>query len=369
VTGRRLAVGAIVVAMIAILVVVGGPTGEEPTHAFVAFLQASGIDTRASSRPPGPPGTFVLLADARSAAQERPLLDWVDAGGRLVITDPSSIAVAQLGMAPGDRAGLIGPTTLSPGCLDSLAVGVRGLVVDAADRTVRASTPDAISCFPAHGGSYAVVLARGAGSIVVLGGWSFLSNDFLARADNAVAVLRLVGPGPVALGPPVPAGSAAPSVWQLLPSAGRAIVVGSILAALAFAIARARRLGRPVEEPVPAPIPASALVEASAGLYRRARAAGYCGRVVRDSARGRLARAVGAAPDAGAEALAADVSRMSGIPQPRVLAALAGDEPRTDEELLRLVAELNLIGERTRTGPRDGAHTTVAGVEREEMLA
>jgi hypothetical protein len=369
VTRRRLAVGAIVVAMIAILIVVGGPMGEEPTHAFVTFLQASGIDTRASSRPPGPPGTFVLLADARSATQERSLLDWVEAGGRLVITDPSSIAVALLGMAPGDRAGLIGPTTLSPGCLDPLAVGVRGLVVDAADGTLRASTPDAVSCFVAGGGSYAVVLTRGAGSVVVLGGWSFLSNDLLARADNSVAVLRLVGQGPVVLGPPVPAGSAAPGVWQLLPSAARAVIVGSILAALVFAIARARRLGRPVEEPVPAPIPASALVEASARLYRRARTASYCGQVVRDSARRRLARAAGAATDADAEALATNISRISGIPQPRVLAALAGPEPRTDEELFRLVAELNLIGERMMTGPRDEAQTTFGRVAREETLA
>ena len=347
---RTLAFGALVVAMLVVLAIAGGPSDADPIHAFVRFLDASGVDVRRGPTPPEPPGTFLLLADARSPAQARSLLGWASRGGRLVVADPASSVATLLGAGVGERAGFIGPTPLAPGCADPLAVGVVDLVVDAADRTLSVSTPGAVSCFARPGGSYAAVFERGAGSVVLLGGSSFLTNDLLADGDNGVAALRLVGDGPVVLGPPLAPGAAAPSEWQLMSGAARALVVGVIVAAVAFALARARRMGRPVEEPVPAPIPASALVEATAGLYRRARAAPYCGRLVRASARARLARGVGMSPDADVETLAADVARTSGLSRARVRSALAGPEPAGDAELLRLVAELSDIGARTRGG-------------------
>ena len=360
-TRRRLVLAGVVTAMIVVLVLVGGPSAVEPTHAFVRFLEASGVDVRTASRPPAVPGTFVLFADARTADEERPLLDWVSSGGRLVVADPGSALAPSLGITTGERAGLVGETALPPACADPLAVGLGAVVVDAADETLRSSNARAVACFVRPGGSYAVVVRRGSGSIVMLGGWSFLSNDLLDRGDNGVAALRLAGPGPVVIGPPTPPGSAAPSVWALLPDAARVIAVGALLAAIAFAIARARRLGRPVEETLPTPIPASGLVEASAGLYRRARTAAYCGRVARTSARVRLARAVGAARDAPPEVLAADVSRASGVPEARVLAALAGAEPASDDDLLRLIGELNRIA--SRAGARAGEETTTMRME------
>jgi len=343
VTRRRVVLAATVVAMLLVLLVVGGPSGAAPTHAFVQFLRASGVDVRAAATPPGAGGTFVLFADARSAGQERPLVDWVSGGGRLVVADPRSLLAVRFGVTSGERAGLVGTTTLAPACADPMAVGVGRLVVDAQDVTLRSSDPRAVACFVRPGGSYALVERHGAGSIVFVAGWSFLSNDLLDHGDNAVAALRLAGPGPVVIGPPTAPGTAPPTVWALLPGAARVVVGGAILAALAFAIARARRLGPPVEETVPAPIPASALVEATAGLYRRARTAAYCAGLARTSAAARLGRVVGATREASPESLVADVSRASGVAETRVRSALAGAEPTNEDDLLRLVVEVNLI--------------------------
>ncbi len=97
-------------------------------------------------------------------------------------------------------------------------------------------------------------------------------------------------------GTPVAPGARSPGLWELLSGAAQLVIIEIVVAAVVFAIARARRLGRPViEEPI-APIPAGELVRASAGLYRQARAVTFCGRLLRRSASERLARRVGAAP-------------------------------------------------------------------------
>ena len=170
-----------------------------------------------------------------------------------------------------------------------------------------------------------------------------MTNDFLDRADNAAFLLGVVGKGPIVFGPALPPGSAPPSLWELLPDPARGIVVGIVLAAAAFALARSRRLGRPVPHSLPAPIPASELVRATADLYRRAHATGYSAELLRSSARARLARDVGLPPGVDEERLSTAVADTARVPEERVRRALADIAPGGDDQLIALGLELRAI--------------------------
>ena len=139
------------------------------------------------------------------------------------------------------------------------------------------------------------------------------------------------------------------SVWAALPDGAKAMIVAIVVAAFAFAAVRGRRLGRPVPEEPITPIPASELVRATSRLYRRGRGLGYAARVMRGATRARLGRRFGV--EARHDALPAVAANATGMPQDRVEHALAGPEPRTDEELIRLGSLLAEVETRARGGP------------------
>ena len=123
------------------------------------------------------------------------------------------------------------------------------------------------------------------------------------------------------------------SVWAALPERAKAMIAAIVVAAVAFAAVRGRRLGRPViEEPI-APIPASELVRATSRLYRRAR----------------IGRRFGVEPTH--DELPAIAANATGMPPERLEEALSGSEPRTDEELIRLGSLLAEVETRARGGP------------------
>jgi hypothetical protein len=332
-------------------VLLAGPPGDD-TLALRRFLSASGVDVSTRTTPPDPPATFVLMEDLRDETEAADLLRWVELGGRLVVADPQSRTLDLMRIGIGDPIGLVGTRTLSPSCAAAEVVGVDELVVDAGDATLRSSSAAGVACFVRPGGSFLVVAELGAGHVVVLGGSSPLRNDLLDRGDNAELALRLASGGPVVFGPPVGPRATSPGLWELLPGGARLVIVQIVVATVLFAIARARRLGRPVLEEPLAPIAAGELVGASAGLYRQARAAGFCGELLRRSAVERLSRRMGAAQDAPPSALAAVVSASSGLSRERVEAAIAGPEPSTDEELLALAGELAAITRQVEGGRR-----------------
>jgi len=195
------------------------------------------------------------------------------------------------------------------------------------------------------------VRAHGSGSVVLLGGFTAFTNEYLRSADNALFALRTLGRGSaVSFGTPTaPRGGVAPmSVWAALPGRARAMIVAIVAAAVAFAAVRGRRLGKPVmEEPI-TPIPASELVRATSRLYRRGRSLGYAARMMRASTRARMGRRFGVGSTH--EALPAVAANATGMPPDRVKEALAGPEPRTDEELIRLGSLLAEVETRARGG-------------------
>lgn len=304
------------------------------------FLPRVGVRMSDSDDPPIA-GTFLLVADDRSRAQDEALLRWVDAGGRLVVTDPSSELFSILG-ASTSRAGVFGTTTLSTDCVRPETLGVARIEVSASDRVV--SVPSGAGCFAAGTRTYAAFSPRGAGMVVLLGGSSFLRDPLLDHDDNAVFAAGVLGPGPVALGPPSAAGNTA-SVWTVLPTRAKTVVWEVLVAVFVFGVARGRRLGRPVAEDPLSPIRSSELVDASARLYRRAHATAFCADVLRRWTTDRLARRLGVAQDPEPRRIARTIARSAGVDPAVVEHAIAGPEPGDDEQLVALCRELEAVSE------------------------
>lgn len=318
----------------------------ESTLALRRFLAGAGIEVSQGGLPPSPEGTFLLLHDLRSREEARSLLDWAASGGRLVVADPASAIVGLAGAEAGEPLGLVGAQTREPACLAEEVVGVRRIVARASDRALRGDP--FVSCF----GGLAMVRAHGQGSVVLLGGFTAFTNEYLRSADNALFALRVLGRGPtVTFGSPTPpqGGSPAMSVWAALPDRAKAMIVAIVVAAVAFAAVRGRRLGTPLTEEPIAPIPASELVRATSHLYRRSRSLGHAARVMRASTRARIGRRFGV--EAGHDELRAIAANATGMPPERVEEALAGPEPRSDEELIRLGSLLAEVETKARGGP------------------
>lgn len=335
-----------IVALLGVLVVLM-PRAEsgESTLALRRFLSGSGVDVTEGGPPPSPDGTYVLLHDLRAPEEASSLMDWAASGGRLVVADPASAVAGLAGAEAGEPLGLVGARTLEPGCLSEEVVGVHRVVARASERTLHGDP--FVSCF----GGLMLVRAHGRGSVVLLGGFTAFTNEYLRSADNALFALRTLGRGSaVSFGSPTaPQGGTAPmSVWAALPDRAKAMIVGIVVAAFVFAAVRGRRLGRPVPEEPITPIPASELVRATSRLYRRGRSLGYAARLMRGSTRARLGRRFGV--EAGHDALPAVAANATGMPPDRVEDALASPEPRTDEELIRLGSLLAEVETRAKGG-------------------
>jgi hypothetical protein len=340
-------------AAIVLLVGLGllAPRAEDPeaTLAVRRYLAEMGFRVADGGEPPASGGTLVLLRDLREEGDARTLLRWVEDGGKLVVADPNSVLLGVLGAAPTGPIGLVGTTELEPRCLAPEVVGVGRAAVRASDIALRAADDAFVPCFPGGDGAFLLTRRYGDGRVTLLGGLSPLTNELLRNGDNAVLAAQVAAPGPeVVFGAPVPPGApASGGVWDFLPEGARLLVVATILAGIAFALVRARRLGAPVlEEPV-APIPASELVRATARMYRRAGAVAYCGTLLRQASAARFMKRLWAARG---DDLPRMVARTSGLPEERVASILHGPEPRTDEALIELGLELEELSARARQG-------------------
>ncbi|MEV8507927.1 DUF4350 domain-containing protein [Actinoplanes sp. NPDC051475] len=118
-----------------------------------------------------------------------------------------------------------------------------------------------------------------------------------------------------------------PSVWATL-----ALLV---LAAVALALASARRLGTPVAEPLPVQVRTAETVRGLGGLYRRARARGTSLATVQSAARTRLADHFDLPPGTPVDELAARVAAYTALPEDDVRHLLGGGVEDSDAELVR----------------------------------
>lgn len=338
---RTFIIGAGVGLLLAATIIAGpgdrtGDRGPRGTLALRRTLSRLGYDVRRADDPPPPPATFILVADLRDSDGAAELQQWVEAGGRLVVADPESLALSLFGVGPEARIGALGPESLKPGCAAHPAAGVRRIVVRGGEASLGAADPSAIACFPARRGSFVVSVRAGDGEAIFLGGPSPLTNELLRRADNMAFAAGLADSrGPVVFGTPLPEGApqAAPSgLWASLPTAAKAAVVQLVLALVLYALVRARRVGRAITESPRTPIPAGELVRATAQLLRSAKASGHASRLMRDHATRRVAARLGFGPS---EAAGLARSRAGELGD-KARDALTGADARTDDELIAL---------------------------------
>ena len=339
--------GAIGVGLIGLLVLQGSPGNAAPldprsdapdgTSALVSLLEGVGANVELSVGLPGPgDDVALLLADDLDEDQTAAVLDWVRAGGTLVVTDPdSSLAAEASGLPPlPDDALSRGICTI--GSLD----GVDQVDGGSSSRFNTAGSHS--SCVGSRNFAFVVAASEGSGDVVSIGGADFATNARLDHDDNAVLAAALLAPreGTTVrvVDAPLPAGGGDKSLGDLVSDGVRRLGWQLAIAFLIYAGWRAVRLGRPVPETQPVEIAGSELVGAAGRLLERGRAAGPAAEVLQSRLRRALAARFGVPPGAPPATLVSVVSERTNLDR-AVLETAVGDRPVTTDDDLVAVAQ------------------------------
>jgi hypothetical protein len=334
-----------------------GPNGAE---AVVQVLQQHGVRvtiTHSLDRTEGavrdPLDTTVLVYDPQellTAAQHRRLSDAAD---ELVLVEPGFATVGDL--APGVDAAGRTRATLHADC-DLPAVRAAG-TVSGGGRLYDAGRVDgATSCLRTTGGAGLVRLEVHGVRTTVLGVGAALRNDTIAHDGDAALALRLLGehhalvwyrPGLDDL-----AGSEPASLADLTPPWVTPLMLLALVAALAAALWRGRRLGRVVVENLPVTVRASETMEGRARLYERAGARLHALDAIRIGTAARLAGLLGMPRSATVHEIADAVAAAAGRPRPEVAAILVDEVPESDAGLVALSDALQRLEDETAAAVR-----------------
>lgn len=346
--GRRALPVVLAAVLLLGVVLVLGPTGTglplAPDAAgdagllgLVRTLEQLDVEVTVSTRPPGSTDVRAFLPlDTLPERRRDAWRDWVDAGGTLVLADPSSRLHDREVVAPafGD---LLAAVEQPPGC-DLVPSDVRLIRHDGWTGYEPRGAP---TCFDLEDdAAWYVEVAQGQGRLVLLGSAAPFTNRWLGEADNAVLATSLLGPegGAQLTFVPRPDPDDADvtlfdlvpdQVWRLLALLGLAVVVG--------VIAYGRRLGLPVTERLPPVVPSATLAASVADLTRRAGDRQGAADRLRRRARQEVARALGAAPDAAPDLLASRVAATLHLDLEVARTALV-DRPVADDDALVDVA-------------------------------
>ena len=340
---RRQAVVTVAVAALVLgaLLVAGGPDGGGPplspdgtgplgTKALVLLLGELGAEVDVTRSPPTPEHDVALvLADDLDDAGRQAVGAWVDAGGTLVMADPSSP------LAP-PAQGTTTAAILDRGCDVPALAGVERVAPSGGVLFVPGE--GATDCFDGF------VVVRD--TVVAVGGAGVFVNGVLGDEDNAALAAALLAPAPgtrvAFLLPPLPGGGTR-SLGDLVGDGVRSLLWQLTVAFVLFALWRARRLGRVVAERQPVELPASELVVAVGHLLQQARHREAAGNLLRDDLRRALAERLGLGPAAPPEQVAELASTRTGIPAARLLHVLRPSPLDGTDDLLGLAVEAEAL--------------------------
>jgi hypothetical protein len=283
-------------------------------------------------------GTTVLVTstDQLGDSTVRRLLD--DTGDALLILaapGPGTTRALGIGDLPFQ---VTVPAPRPAGCRDPAYDGLSLQV----DHAVEYPTGD--GCFE---GEHGFLVVEPRDGVVLLGAAEALTNDQVLRADNAAAVLRLlgqddhlvwyvpslddlVGDDGVSLGTLVPRWIR-PGTWL----AGTALV--------ALVLWRGRRLGALATEPLPVVVKAIETTRSRGRLYRKAGDRGHAAEALRAAARTRVAERLRLGSGTrDLDGLVRDVARHVGRPVDEIHALLGRGAvaPATDHDLITLAGRL-----------------------------
>ncbi|MCE9622918.1 MAG: DUF4350 domain-containing protein [Actinomycetia bacterium] len=372
-SGARVGLSALLVVAIAVimLLLVRARPEAEPfdprssdslgTRGLVLLLEQQGasVDIARSAPGAGADARVLVLQDRLNDSQRQELLQFVEAGGLLVMADPDSEILEGLVVSrtiEGEVPAFAGndPLEQTNVPLDECDVPalaqLRGLFVI---RGSRFRVPEgARSCFVDNGSAFAIVGEYGAGLIVQLGDNELFTNHLLRYADNGPLAAALLAPNAdaqvsILLGEEAAKSTAdigtgektlsdllRPSVWMALAQLALAFII--------FATARAVRPGRPVREPEQVPVAGSELVVATGTLMRRARHAERAGWMLRGNLYRALCQRFHLPTTASIAALDEVVAANTSLPVGHVAAVLQR-EVHDDKGLLELSNSLQAI--------------------------
>ena len=311
--------------------------GDAGLLGLVRTLEDLDVEVTVSTRPPDSTTARAFLPlDALPERRRDAWRDWIDAGGTLVLADPSSRLHDRDVVAPafGD---LLAAVAQPPGC-DLVPAEVRTVRHDGWTGYAPQGAP---TCFDLDDdASWFVEVTQGQGRLLLLGSAAPFTNRWLAEADNAVLASALLGPEPGAELTFVPRpdpDEADLSLLDLVPSRVWRLLALLALGVLVGVVASGRRLGHPVEELLPPVVPSATLATSVADLTRRAGDRQGAANRLRDRARREVARTVGAPAAADPEQLVARLTATLHLAPEAVRHALV-DGPVTDDETLLDVA-------------------------------
>jgi len=378
------AVGAIVFVVVTALVVLvlvrARPTPEpfDPRSArpdgargLVLTLQDAGADVTDTGEVPNSTEvgrTRILVLDDRLDSEQRDaVLDFVTAGGVVIVGDPVStlhggreIGTVTPTRAPGDRVRRDAEleANVRPGdCTIEVLTGLRGVFVP--DGVLFSVAPDQPRCFTdvagtSQGGSEAFAVERrvGDGVIVGLGDNAPFTNEFLRFADNAGVMVSLLVPergsevtfltGRGASARVEEVGSGDENLRDLVPPWVWMSLALSAVAFVVFAISQSARVGRIVSEPLATPIAGSELVAATGNLMERAGHSSRAGWLLLEQLHRDLCRAHEVELGAPLAELDRAVAQRSGIPEGEV-ESLLRNTVQTSAGLVALTTEIERI--------------------------
>ena len=347
---------AIVGALLAAGLLAGAPPSEGPpldpsstgpagTKGLVDSLRELGAQVDVQSEAPDQSATTALLmVDDLDDDTRDQIVDWVEAGGTLVVTDVGSP------LNPGRPSASAALAFLDPELQKRCSVPALRRVqrIDAPNAILQEVPDGGTGCFTIGGQSWLVILPHGRGNVVSLGGAGALVNARLGEADNALLAADLLAPTSsdhVVVLRPRPLGEGDVGLSDLIAPRVKLALVQLAIAFAVLALWRARRLGRPVLEPQPVQLPASDLVVAVADLMQRAKGRDQAATVLRDDLRRTLAERLGLPPATPAEVVADAVAATSpsGRRAEDVLAVLTGPAPVGEDGLVLLAQQVESI--------------------------
>ena len=297
-------VGGVVVALTFLVLVLiggGGDTALDPrsdarlgTSAMVALAGELGAEVTVADRlgdlGSGGPDVTVLLVDRLDDEQRVIVDDWIEGGGRLIVTDPASDYAPEV-ESSFEEVGDLGPArTLAGRCeIDALdGIDVAGIEPRNGGVLYRPDGAEELCVEDGLGAAYIAASDRGEGTVVAIGGSGMFVNAALAEGENAPVVAALVAPQPgteVLVLEPGPlagtTGTGDDGAADLIPDSVIRAILQLTIAFVLYAAWRARRLGRPVAEPQPVAVAGSELVAAVGNLLDRTRSPDHAARLLR----------------------------------------------------------------------------------------
>jgi hypothetical protein len=328
------------------------PTNAAPAGSKAVFevLGDQGVDAQfveslddARDAAGDPDETTILIYDPEVYLTDAKLRDAAELGEHVVLVDPGFDQLREL--APGVSTAGYADDELDAGCDLPAAVSAGTISGEATGYRVTGADADAVECFGSGDGVHSVIQLTESGQrITVLGATAVLANDTIAQDGNAALALNLLGehrtlvwyiPGFDDLdGTGDGAAAAATPPW-LTPAIALLMV-----AALAAAVWRGRRLGPLVVENLPVTVRASETMLGRARLYERSGSRLRALDALRIGTVQRLAKAAGLSRHATVDEVIVAVAALTGRPPTDVRALLLDREPQTDPDLVQLSDEL-----------------------------